>query len=251
MRAAIAIVAGFGLLLLGLVVTAPATLIDGRLEAVTAGRVRLANATGTLWNGAGTVHVQPSGGRIDVGWHVEAMPLLWGELRGALLSSDDASPRATFAVSRGALDLRDIAASVPAETLLRAFGAPALVSAGGNVSLRSPALGKSGDLITGQVALRWDDAMLAVPGTGLRIALGEVHYDGRSQEGRLSGTLANTGGEVEITGTAGIAADGAARVNGTVRPRRGIDEPRAAAIAAALGLIGRPSGDGAFVFALS
>jgi general secretion pathway protein N len=250
-RAAIAIIAGVSLLLLGLAVTAPATLIDGRLEAATAGRVRLADATGTLWNGAGTLRVQPSGGRVGIAWRVAAMPLLWGEVRGALVSSDDASPKASFALSRNSLDLRDVVVSVPAEALLRAFGAPALVSAGGSVSLRSPSLVKSDDAIVGQVALRWDDALLSVPGTGLRIALGEVHYDGASQDGRLTGALANSGGEVEITGTAGIAANGAARVNATVRPRAGIDAQRAAAIAAALGLLGRPSGDGAFTFVLS
>ena len=251
MRAAIAIIAGVSVLLIGFAVTAPATLIDGRLENASGGRLRLADATGTLWNGAGTLHVRASGGRVNIAWHVAALPLLWGELRGALVSSDDVSPKASFSLSRGALDLRDVAVSVPAETLLRAFGAPALVGAGGSVSLRSPAVGKSGDAIAGQVALRWDDAMLSVPGTGLRIALGEVRYDGASQDGRLSGALANSGGEVEITGTAGVAADGAARVSATVRPRAGIDGQRAAVIAAALGLIGRPSGDGAFTFVLS
>ena len=80
-----------------------------------------------------------------------------------------------------------------------------------------------------------------------RIALGEVHFDGTGQGRWLNGVLANTGGEVEIAGTAGLSADGAPRVNATVRPRSGIDRRRATAIALALGLIGRPSGDGGFM----
>jgi hypothetical protein len=86
-----------------------------------------------------------------------------------------------------------------------------------------------------------------MPGTGLRISLGEVHFDGTGQGRWLTGTLANTGGEVEIAGTAGVSADGAPRVNATLRPRSGVDGRRATAIALALGLIGRPSGDGGFM----
>ena len=247
MRTAIAIVAGVALLLLGLVITAPATIIDGRLDAATDGRVRLADTTGTIWNGAGTLRVAQASGAIDIAWRVEPLPLLWGELRGTLVSGDDVSPKAAFVVSRASVDLRDAALSFPADTLLRAAGAPALVGAGGTLALRSPAIGMSGEAITGQAALRWDDATLSMPGTALRIALGEVHFDGTGQGRWLSGALANTGGEVEIAGTAGLSADGAPRVNATLRLRGGIDGRRTTAIALALGLIGRPSGDGGFM----
>ncbi len=247
MRTAIAIVAGIALLLLGLMITAPATMIDGRLDSATQGRIRLADTSGTIWNGAGTIRVTQASGAIDVAWRVEPLPLLWGELRGTLVSADDMSPKANFALSRASVDLRNVALNVPADTLLRAAGAPALVGASGTLTLRSPAIAMSGEAITGQVALRWDDATLSMPGTGLRIALGEVHFDGTGQGRWLSGVLANIGGEVEIAGTAGLSADGAPRVNATLRTRGGLDGRRTTAIALALGLIGRPSGDGGFM----
>lgn len=251
MRTVIAIVAGIVLLLFALGVTAPATLLDGRIDAASGGRLHLADATGTLWNGAGALCLPSANARVDIGWRIDALPLLWGELRGSLGGGDDVSPKASFAIAHGSLTLREVAVRVPADAVLLALGAPAaMVGAGGVVGVSSAAFRKSGDSLTGGVALRWDNATVSAPGTALRVGLGDLRFDGTGQGRWLSGALANAGGEVEITGTAAVSADGALRVNAAVRPRVGIDERRAAAIATALGSVGRADGAGSYAVVL-
>jgi general secretion pathway protein N len=251
MRRAVLFVAGVALFLLALVVTAPASLVDGRLDTLSAGRLRMANASGTIWNGAGEVLVLPGTAGIPMSWHIDALPLLWGELRGTLASTDDAAPASSFSLSARELSLRNVALALPAGALLRAAGAPAvLATAGGNVSLRIGELTKRGDRLAGQAGLRWDQATLQAASIGARpsprIALGDVRFDGTGQGNAIAGVLANAGGDVDISGTVSIALDGTARVDASVRPRAGIDAERASAISGALALVGRPDGAGAF-----
>jgi general secretion pathway protein N len=251
MRRAIVFVVGVALVFAALVITAPASLVDGRLDALSAGRLRLANASGTLWNGAGDVRVLPGNAGMPVSWHIDAWPLLWGELRGTLSGSDDATPATSFIVSAREATVRNVALALPASTVLRAAGAPdSLAMAGGNVGLRISELTWRGDRIDGQLALRWDQATLQAaligPRPSPRIALGDVRFDGTGQGSAIAGTLTNTGGDVEISGTASASANGAARVDALIRPRAGIDADRANAIGSALAAIGRPDGSGAF-----
>jgi general secretion pathway protein N len=255
MRRAVLFVAGAALFLLALVVTAPASLVDGRLNALSAGRLRMANASGTLWNGAGEVRVPPGNAGVPVSWHIDALPLLWGELRGTLAGSDDTAPAASFSLSAREVSLRNVGLALPAGALLRAAGAPvALATAGGNVGLRISELNRRGDRIEGQVALRWDQATLQAASIGARpsprIALGDVRFDGTGQGNAIAGMLANADGDVDISGTVSIALDGTARVDALVSPRVGIDAERASAISGALALVGRPEGTGAFRIAL-
>jgi general secretion pathway protein N len=250
MRRAVALVLGAALLLLALSIIAPATLVDGRLEALSAGKLRLSNASGTLWNGAGDVRMLPGSTSIPVTWHIAAWPLLRGELRGTLSVLDDPAP-ASFTLSRSAKVVRNVALAAPADAVLGAVGVPlALVTAGGNVGLRIGELTWRDERVDGQLALRWDQATLQATPVGLRlsprVALGDVRFDGTGQGSAITGTLSNTGGDIEINGTASVSANGAARVDAIVRPRTGIDADRANAIGLALGAMGQPDGSGAF-----
>ncbi len=49
---------GLAAYLLGLLVYAPATLVDAVLGRVSDGRLRLAEASGTLWSGAGLIEIR-------------------------------------------------------------------------------------------------------------------------------------------------------------------------------------------------
>jgi hypothetical protein len=251
MRRTIVLVVGAALLFAAVVITAPASLVDGRLDALSAGRLRLTNASGTLWNGAGDVRVLPGSAGMPVSWHIDAWPLVWGELRGTLSGTDHAAPPTSFMVSAREITVRNVALALPADTVLRAAGAPVvLATAGGNVGLRINELTRRGDRIDGQLALRWDQAALQAALIGLRpsprIALGDVRFDGTGQGSAIAGTLTNTGGDVEISGTASASVDGTARVDALIRPRAGIDADRANAVGSALAAIGRPDGSGAF-----
>jgi general secretion pathway protein N len=246
MRTSLALASGSILLLGALVIVAPATLLDGRLAAVTDGRLRLASASGTVWNGSGELRVLPGRTTIPVSWQLEAWPLLIGELRGKL-GDEAAQSRATFTVGRDKVEVRDVALTVPAPALLRA-AVPTLPlpAAGGNVGLRIAALDMRGKTIDGGATVRWEQASVTAPRPAGRIALGEVRFDATGQDGQLAGGLANTGGEVEIVGSAAIAPDGSGRLSATVRLRAGIDAERGTAINAALAAVGRPDGAGGY-----
>ena len=65
---------------LGVIATAPATLIDAELQHISRGKLRLVEAQGTLWSGSGQIEIRDSGGRAGV-----AKSFAWHILPGALL----------------------------------------------------------------------------------------------------------------------------------------------------------------------
>ena len=252
MQRAIVFVIGAALLALAVLVKAPASLVDGRIEALSAGRMRLAGATGTLFEGAGELRLPAGNVGIPVAWHLDAWPLLRGELRGTLsLSTSDGAPPASFSVSPGESAVRNISLALPADALLRAAGVPAaLVSVGGIITLNVPQMARAGDRIDGQLTLRWDQATLQTiqigPTPSLRAALGDVRVDATGQGSALAGPLTNAGGDVEVSGTVSASTNGNARLDALVRPRSGIDPERANAIGNALAAFGQRDGSGAY-----
>jgi general secretion pathway protein N len=257
MRGAIVFAVGAALLLLALLGMAPASLVDGRIDAASAGRFRLTGTAGTIWNGSGELRMLPSGVGLPVSWQIDAWPLLHGELRGTLSTGASGGTQAqaptpaAFVVSTREAELRNFALGVPMSAVLAAAGVPpALVGASGSVSVRIAVLARRADRMDGQVALRWDQATLRAASfatrPGLQLALGDVRYDGAGQGNAVVGTLANTGGDVEISGDASATLNGTARIEVLIRPRAGIDAERANAIGNALAAVGRPDGNGGY-----
>jgi general secretion pathway protein N len=247
MRPLIAVGVGAALLFIALVTDAPATLVDGRLDAASAGRLRLTGATGTVWNGSGELRLLPGSSAMHIAWRIDWWPLLWGELLGTLGTGDDATPRASFRVAGSEFTLRDVAVALPADALLRAGGAPEILGrAGGLVALRADTLTRRAGGFEGRASVRWTGADLRGLRPDERIALGDVRFDAAGQGGDLAGTLVNVGGDVEIVGTAGLAADGGVRLDAVLRPRADIDAERAKSIAGALAAAGRPDGSGGY-----
>ena len=72
MRVALAILAGAVLLAIALAIGAPASLLDARVAAASDGRLRIADAEGTLWNGSGQLLLVPGGTRRALAWHRSA-----------------------------------------------------------------------------------------------------------------------------------------------------------------------------------
>ena len=246
MRTGIAVVVAVIALAAALIFLAPASLLDARLAAISEGRVRIANAEGTLWRGAGDLVLPTAGTRRSVGWRIEAWPLLRGELRGSFTDAASAQPIASFDAGGDRFELRGVDFALPMEALLRTLGAPTfLAAAGGEVTVHVERLARGPEALDAQLALQWSNA--SVPGQrGDRIELGEVRVQLSGKGREVPGSIANNGGEVAIQGTLGAAADGSARVDVAVTPREGIARERAAAIGATLGLVGSPDGKGGY-----
>ncbi len=245
MRAFLAIGLTVAALAFALAILAPATLVDSRVGAMTAGRVRVTHAAGTVWNGSGDISVPAAELRLPVVWHVERLPLLWAEIHGTL--SEQGNTPAVFDIGRDRYDVRNLTLSLPANALLRAFGAPAMIAdAGGRVDIHVGRLSKQHDALDGQVEARWLDASLPGPRPDARIALGDVRIEGAGSGAKLVGTIANAGGSVDIAGSIAVTASGDTGIDALIRPRDGLDVERSNAIAAVLSMIGRADGTGAY-----
>jgi Type II secretion system (T2SS), protein N len=243
MRTWVAILCGVVLLVLALVALAPAGLLEGRIDAMLGNNVRLANASGTLWNGSGEL-VLPTGERRPIAWKIDALPLLRGELRGSFGGNGDPASGTRFSIDNKRVELGGFKLNLPAETVLRSIGAPSLFSAAGDVSLQVDRALRDPGALDVQLAMQWRNASVAGPGASL--ALGDVTTELVGRGPQVTGPIANTGGEVEISGTVTAASEGPPRVDMVVRPRAGLDRDRATAIAGALSALGPPDAQGGY-----
>jgi general secretion pathway protein N len=247
MRALLVAAATACLLAAAVAVEAPATLVDRQLDSLTGGRMRVADAAGTIWNGSGALILLPYTARIPVQWHIDALPLLRSRLSGALSRNPTEPLQATFDLGSDDFAVRRFAIAFPAEALLRAADAPAAVTAaGGIVDLRADAFAMRRGMFEGGFIARWWGASLPGPRPEVRIALGDVRLEGVANGGEIKGALSNAGGDIEITGTVNLAATGAARVEARLKPRAGVDAERSRAITAALSMSGSADDSGGF-----
>ena len=102
---------------LALAALAPATLLDARLERASGGRLRLAEAQGSVWSGTGSIEMRDADGRSGVSkrlaWRVLPESLLRGSLQVEIELEQDGKPfRLAFSPSR--IDIADAAISLPA-----------------------------------------------------------------------------------------------------------------------------------------
>jgi type II secretion system (T2SS) protein N len=247
MRAWLAAAAGALLLTIAIAITAPASLLDSRLAEATDGRMRIAGAMGTVWNGSGDLVLLPRGTRRPLAWHIDAWPLLTGEVRGTVAMDGSAAQHAEFAYGRGRAALRGFDADLPMDTLLQSAGVPAaLGSAGGNLGAHVERFAQTPGALDADLSLRWQDASVPAPTPGVRLALGDIKLELRGSGPEIGGPLSNRGGDVEIAGRVTLDATLASRLDATIRPRPGIDRDHADALATALALIGAPDGQGGY-----
>jgi general secretion pathway protein N len=246
MRAAIAVAAAAVLLAIALAVMAPAALLDARIAALSGGRMRIANATGTLWNGSGELVLLPAGTRRPLSWRLDAWPLLRGDIRGVVAGDGENGQEATIAYAPDRFELRGLDVSLPAESLLRVVtSAKAPLGVGGDLLLHIDHLLQVSEALDARLTVQWRDASVPAPRADARISLGDVRLDLGGRGAELSGTIGNTGGDVEISGQVAVAAAGGSKLDATLRPR-GTDRARTETIAAALSALGTGDGQGGY-----
>jgi hypothetical protein len=246
MRPWVAVLCGVALIVAAAIALAPASLFDARVAAASGGRARVENASGTVWNGAGELALQ-GGERRAIAWHLDPWSLLRGEVRGTFANDANSTRGAQFVVGRDKLQLDGFDLSMPMSALLRAAGAPALLSnVGGDVGVRVDRFNRGADTLDVQAAMQWRGASLPAFGPYPSVALGDVHAELAGSGPEVSGPIANSGGELEIEGTVTAAANGSPRLDARVRPREGLDPNRAQAIAAALAAVGSPDPRGGY-----
>jgi general secretion pathway protein N len=245
MRLWVAVAGGVVLLAAALIVAAPASLLDVRVASISGDRVRIANASGTIWRGSGDLVASGSGMREHIAWRLEPWALLRGEARGTIMTDVDRG--GSFVVGRDRIELEGLDWAMPMEALLRAAGAPSLIAAaGGDFAVHVDRFIRDDDALDVALAVQWHNASLPGLGPFARVMLGDVRVEMSGRGHEVSGPLNNSGGEVEIDGTVTAVAGSVPRVEASIRPRAGVDRERAASLAAALSTLGQPDPRGGY-----
>ena len=141
-----------------LIVLAPASLIDARLEQASGGRLRLAEAQGSLWAGSGWIEVREAGGRSGiakrVAWRVLPESLLRARLV-AELQLERADKPFRLALSFSRIEIADANIDLPVAAL--GLGLPKLAPfrLTGEVRVDIPRLSLGRGKADGDATLRW------------------------------------------------------------------------------------------------
>lgn len=149
---------GVGAYVVVLIATAPATLVDAGLQRASDGRLRLAEAQGTLWSGTGQLEIRDTGRRTGVAksiaWRVVPESLLRGHLV-CEVGLEQATERFPVTISLSRIKLANADISLPASAL--GLGVPKLapLELTGEVRLQVSNLSIGRSATRGGATLQW------------------------------------------------------------------------------------------------
>lgn len=161
---------GLGIYVIGLLASAPATLIDAALQHGGDGRLRLAEARGTLWSGSGVLEIRSADGSLGIGkalaWRFLPDSILSGRLLCEMSLEQDG--RFAFAFTPARIELVNATLSLPAAALGLALPQLAPLGPGGAARLHVEHLTIERGGLRGRATLHWRDAVSALaPGVPL------------------------------------------------------------------------------------
>jgi len=194
---------------LGILVMAPASLINTSLQRASGNRLHLAEAQGTLWSGMGQIEVRDSDGRAgiskSIAWNLLPQSLLHGHLAYEM-ELDHASTHIPLVISPGRVSIAKASLNLPVTAL--GIGAPRLAALGlsGELSLNIERFSFSHAGLQGNISLQWRNAgSVLAPGP----AFGEyvLHFNGDGNIARV--TLRTLKGPLQMNGEGSVARDGA------------------------------------------
>jgi len=238
MKAAALGIVGCALLVAAFAAFAPATLVDRRVAAASGGRLRIADAEGTVWRGRGALADATGAWRLPVAWSVDAAALARGAFAVALAPpSGAATPTGAVDLAGDGLALRDVRVEIPAAALGGALPVRVPVTLGGTVAVTAADFATGAGALRGQVSARWRDARVAAGGTVAN--LGTVDVTLAPQDGLLAGRITGSGGDLAIDGTVTLSA-ASADVDATLTPLASAPE----IVGRALAALGPPNAGG-------
>ena len=214
---------------IALVAFAPATWLDRRVAAATAGRVRLNAADGTVWRGRGAIVDSHGAWRIPLAWRIAPTPLLRGVLEVEFEPAASDGPRGRLTLDDKSADLRNLRFSMPAGVLQSLSTVPLPLEPGGELVLDAPAFRYQSNQADGALDVRWERARLATPGSALDLGNLTVHVS--PQGSALVGTIANAGGDARIDGDVAFSANGVS-LRANIAPGPGVPTDIARLLAA-------------------
>jgi general secretion pathway protein N len=144
-----------------IVVAAPATVLDAELDRVSGGRLRLAEASGSLWSGAGQLEALDPGDRSGVArrvtWRFRPASLLRGHIVYEV-GVGDAAPAFPVTISLSGLEIAKAEIDLPAAVLGFAVPKLAALELTGEALIHVPQLSVGRGQMRGGATLRWRNA---------------------------------------------------------------------------------------------
>ena len=226
-------------LMAGVVLLAPAALLDHALAQRTRDSVRLVDAHGFWWRGTGVLATSDGRAHVPLAWHVELAPLATGALVVNLVEgSDDAMPSGHVTLRHGSVEVRALRLRVPAAMASAMVPALRAVALGGEIALALPALAWRDGTLRGNGDATWQRARIVA--AGLALDLGRVSASMPPGSDAFGGTVRNAGGDVAIDGTL-TQRSGALEAVLVLKPTDATPQP----VRAMLPLLGASDGSGA------
>ncbi|MDR0250232.1 MAG: type II secretion system protein N [Burkholderiales bacterium] len=231
------------LIIAALIFFAPASLLDSAIDRASRGQWRLAETTGTLWNGSGMLMHTQGAVLTPLRWRFEPSALLEGAARWRLLA-DETTPRLTGALnlSRKGIGLDDLSLHTSA-AVLQPLLPPEMVHAlEGTLIIDIPSLLLYEKGQEGRVSGRWKNAQMVFQ--EIPVDLGNVTFNIDSRQQGSHSTINNEGGAVSLDGNFQTDASG--------KPAQGIlkitphpDTPEA--LLQLLSTTGQPDAQGSYI----
>lgn len=199
---------GIGIYAAGLIASAPASLVDAGLRRISDGKLRLVDAEGTLWSGAGRIEMRDPADRAaaakSLSWRLRPESLLRGRIVGEL-ELEHSGKKFAVTLAPGGIELAAADIGLPAAVL--GLGLPRLAPLGltGDIALHVARLSIDGRQIQGKASLQWRDA----GSTFTPVApLGnyEMNFDGDGATARV--VLRTLQGPLQLDGSGSWAIGG-------------------------------------------
>lgn len=205
--------------ILSLLATAPATLLSGVVESVSKGRVMLANANGTFWQGSATPAIRRKDGNLlaleKLHWDISVLPFFTGKISARLRwEGVEQEPPMVVVFSYGQLEARNAAIPLPAAVLgeLSPLLQPAQLS--GNILIKSEQLAYSSTGINGKVVADWMNAGSVLSAVS---PLGSYQLSIAGNGKQLDVSLVTVSGALSLEGNGSYALETGLKFQATAR----------------------------------
>lgn len=227
---------------LALIAMAPASLLDAQLQSASNGRLRLAEAQGSVWSGSGRLEVREPGSGTGFG-----QPLIWrwqpGALAGARLGFDveigQGSRPFPLTMSWAHIEIADADISWPAASLGLGMAAFAPFGLTGELRLRVTKIALAAGDTQGSAALQWHQAGSTLSSLS---PFGDYELRLKGEGATVSATLHTLTGPLQLEGE-GSSANGR---QATFRVAASMPPSMQERLAPFLRLIAVERGDGSF-----
>lgn len=220
-RALLYVTAGIFCLFLFVVITLPAYCVDSLLERVTPETVRIQNATGTIWNGAGDLSVRSLGQELlqtRIAWSVQPWWLAAGKLQLQVRGQDPDTPlQATVRVGYRYVSMHDVDATLPASLAATVHPAVALIAPTGHVQIVTDETTVTPAGLQGQFRITWLGAGAGMSGLN---QLGDYRLAVNGQGPAADLRIETLQGDVAVNaqGQWQTQGEGLVRISGNVVP---------------------------------